>query len=324
MHKINLSIPKPCHENWDQMTPADQGRYCGSCKKTVIDFSNMSDSQLAAFFKKPIGSVCGRFQKDQLERELSIPAKRIPWLRYFFQILLPAFLLSLKAQGQKSVRMGRVASHSTIAGNKTQGPQPEVCAPNKIAGKVSDEKGNLIPSATIMIKGTNQGVVSDASGRFELLIGKELPITLKVSCIGFEALEYKVTDAAANELVLKIGQQQLAGEVVVVGYVQRPNKNIPLMGVRKKDTAFQHFVVYPNPIRSNVTVTIESKKLDKGNCLVQITTMDGKAICTKPVVLERKGDLIRLDMPALTPGAYLLSISNERSKKVYTEKIQVQ
>ena len=65
--QIQLNIPNPCHENWDQMTPVDKGRFCGSCQKQVVDFTTMSDEQLILFFKKQIlssskdGSVCGRF-----------------------------------------------------------------------------------------------------------------------------------------------------------------------------------------------------------------------------------------------------------------------
>jgi hypothetical protein len=66
-----------------------------------MDFSGMSDAQLVAFFKKPsTGSVCGRFVNDQLERDIAIPRKRIPWLKYFFQIALPAFLVSQKTVAQ--------------------------------------------------------------------------------------------------------------------------------------------------------------------------------------------------------------------------------
>ena len=92
--KIQLSVPKPCHEDWDAMTPVDKGKFCGSCQKQVVDFSNMSDREVAVFFKKPsTGSVCGRFMTDQLERDLEIPKKRIPWLKYFFQFVIPAFLV---------------------------------------------------------------------------------------------------------------------------------------------------------------------------------------------------------------------------------------
>ena len=101
--KIQLSIAEPCHENWENMSPVDKGKFCGSCQKQVVDFSNMSDRQVAEFFKKPsTGSVCGRFMTDQLERDIEIPRKRIPWVKYFFQIAIPAFLFSIKGSAQKT------------------------------------------------------------------------------------------------------------------------------------------------------------------------------------------------------------------------------
>ena len=107
--KIQLNIPEPCHEDWDGMTPVEKGKFCGSCQKQVIDFSNMSDRELAQFFKKPsTGSVCGRFMTDQLERDLDIPKKRIPWLRYFFTMAIPAFFLSLKSVASKTQGQIRV------------------------------------------------------------------------------------------------------------------------------------------------------------------------------------------------------------------------
>lgn len=112
MKKITLSIPKPCHENWQQMTPEDKGRFCGSCQKTVIDFSSMSDRQLAAFFKKPPANVCGRFQHDQLDRALAVPRKRIPWFKYIFHVTWPAMVLLLKSCGLRGEVKGNVATET--------------------------------------------------------------------------------------------------------------------------------------------------------------------------------------------------------------------
>jgi hypothetical protein len=98
---ISIQIPTTCHEDWDSMTAATQGRYCNSCEKTVIDFTNMSDTQLANFFAKKKENVCGRFYSDQLDTAIAIPKREIPWLKYFFTITLPAFLFSQKGFGQK-------------------------------------------------------------------------------------------------------------------------------------------------------------------------------------------------------------------------------
>ncbi len=62
-----ISIPKPCHENWDAMTPKDQGRFCLSCEKIVTDFTRMPDYEIINFLKNH-KSTCGRFTNTQLQR----------------------------------------------------------------------------------------------------------------------------------------------------------------------------------------------------------------------------------------------------------------
>src|SRR5688572_26999961 len=97
MKKIQVQIAEPCHEDWDKMTPDEKGRFCGSCQKTVVDFTGMSDEQVFSFFRKPsTGQVCGRFHTDQLNRDFSLPQKRMPWLKYVFQFAIPIFLTSMK------------------------------------------------------------------------------------------------------------------------------------------------------------------------------------------------------------------------------------
>jgi hypothetical protein len=69
---MKISINEPCHENWDDMTPNQQGAFCKSCAKDVVDFSKMGITQIKSFFSKPedSGKVCGRFKETQLQ-ELS-------------------------------------------------------------------------------------------------------------------------------------------------------------------------------------------------------------------------------------------------------------
>lgn len=113
--KIQLEINERCHENWNNMTPADKGRFCDSCQKQVVDFTTMSDREIAQFFKKPsTGSICGRFMNDQLNREIEIPKKRIPWVKYFFQFALPTFLFSLRSTAQGLVNLKNIGTDPAI------------------------------------------------------------------------------------------------------------------------------------------------------------------------------------------------------------------
>lgn len=64
---MDISIKTPCHENWNEMTPNEQGAFCGKCVKTVVDFSNRSIEEIKAFFTtREEEKVCGRFEERQL------------------------------------------------------------------------------------------------------------------------------------------------------------------------------------------------------------------------------------------------------------------
>jgi len=38
--RFTISIPEPCTENWNEMTPTERGKFCAHCQKDVIDFSS--------------------------------------------------------------------------------------------------------------------------------------------------------------------------------------------------------------------------------------------------------------------------------------------
>ena len=64
---MNIQINDPCHENWQDMTPNQQGAFCKVCHKDVVDFSKQSIGQIKSFFsQKAEGKICGRFEKKQL------------------------------------------------------------------------------------------------------------------------------------------------------------------------------------------------------------------------------------------------------------------
>ena len=69
---IHISIPTPCHESWDSMDATEQGAFCHSCQKEVIDFSAMTDREVIEYLEK-YKTGCGRFRKDQLDTKLTIP-----------------------------------------------------------------------------------------------------------------------------------------------------------------------------------------------------------------------------------------------------------
>jgi len=63
---------------------------------------------------------------------------------------------------------------------------------NRINGRVVDEANEPIVGATVVIKGTQQGIISDAEGKFVL---PSVPdnILLQISFVGYQTKEVKPT-----------------------------------------------------------------------------------------------------------------------------------
>lgn len=82
-------------------------------------------------------------------------------------------------------------------------------------GVVLDEMGEPLIGATIAVKGTAGGTITDINGNFQLSVPNGA--TLLISSIGYISVEAKVQGNKALSVVMKEDTQEL-NEVVVVGY----------------------------------------------------------------------------------------------------------
>jgi TonB-dependent starch-binding outer membrane protein SusC len=94
-----------------------------------------------------------------------------------------------------------------------------------LVGTVKDEKGEPIPSASVVVTGTQKGVVTDLDGRFFLTMpaGQD---SLTVSFIGFETQNIEVGDNEAGLAIILSEVATKLNEVVVVGYGAQKRANI--------------------------------------------------------------------------------------------------
>lgn len=289
--KIQLQVAEPCHENWDAMTPVEQGKFCGSCQKQVVDFTGMSDRQLAEFFKKPsTGSVCGRFMSDQLERDIEIPKKRLPWIKYFFTIALPAFFLS-KASAQKMGKpMLRPAKDTVVKPMETEFITLGMVSPDRIVPqeneKVPVNNSNGLPvwivDASTGLPVSMAGIVLNTSiGKENLLTDREgmakLNIYRKLSFHGIEisapgyitrTIPYgefkKGTD---GRIVFKLNKDiPLKADVIIKGEVD----SIPVCTVRMGAVAY-----FPADIKPVKAETVKGIVVDEENKPVPFASIMG-------------------------------------------------
>jgi hypothetical protein len=77
-----ITIPTPCHENWDTMTPNDKGRHCDSCAKTVIDFTHWKTTDIVVTLQNS-KNICGRFTNTQLDVPIPTSEDFVKQIAYF-------------------------------------------------------------------------------------------------------------------------------------------------------------------------------------------------------------------------------------------------
>lgn len=84
-----------------------------------------------------------------------------------------------------------------------------------IKGKVTDEQGNPLPGASVMVKGSKTGTATTADGSFQL--NAPADAVLVVSYLGYENKEVTANGSTALTITLKLSVNT-TNEVVVIGY----------------------------------------------------------------------------------------------------------
>ena len=132
----------------------------------------------------------------------------------------------------------------------------------KVTGTVTDERGELIIGANVMVKGSNSGTITDIDGKFSL----EVPegAVLQISYIGYLSQEIPVGNKTSFTIVIKEDTKRL-DEVVVVGYGTQ--KKVNLTGAVEQVTS----EVFENRSVSNVSQALQGAVPN-----LNITLEDGK------------------------------------------------
>ena len=113
---LQLRIPTPCSEDWTRMQPAEIGRYCQSCCKTVVDFTEMSDAEIIRLLSQAGPHICGRLMPDQLNRTL-MPAPVQKNGRSGWAWVLASLLMVAKGSDNgRPVKAGKVEMRAPAAG----------------------------------------------------------------------------------------------------------------------------------------------------------------------------------------------------------------
>ncbi|MGC1472070.1 MAG: energy transducer TonB [Psychroserpens sp.] len=95
--RYSISISKPCHENWSEMTLNQKRCFCQSCSKTVVDFTKMkTDDDQAFIYENKDQCICGHIRQSQLATiNLQISETVFEQTVSFHKLFLLALLIAM-------------------------------------------------------------------------------------------------------------------------------------------------------------------------------------------------------------------------------------
>ena len=212
MRKLQLTIPEPCHEDWNKMTPVQKGRFCSSCEKNVFDFTRSTDLQIIETYNKN-NSICGRFLPSQLDRELFYPKKKKSvWLATVFFGMITFW--NTKMSAQEKPKTEQIETPRVVLGKPAYHPEKE-SNEITITGIVSDTSGP-IPGVNVIVKGSNNVVNTDMKGLFKIKAKKD--DILIFSFMGMEDAERTINNSRIINVKMKNDKYKMI--TPVMGTVQ--------------------------------------------------------------------------------------------------------
>ncbi len=328
MQKIQLSIPQPCHQNWDAMTPTEQGRFCNACAKQVIDFSTMSDAQVLNYFNNIKNeNVCGRAYPDQLERAITLPKEIKKKKFWYWNYITMLFLFFSKTNNSKAQTgdtlittvprdWGKEKINNGLMG-RVGGIW--ISKKNSITGKVTDKDGEAVAGASVIIKGAAVGTSTNSNGDYNIEADAKND-NIVISAVGFEPKEIKLSTIHDYDFVLTKLERQTLGEVVVGGVFSvdeyysspQPPKHIAILEV--KDNASLQ------PIK-NASIIIKKENTNK----IDSAYTDSKGMYKIKKIKEDESYIVKIVADGFLPTEIKINGHNfdsrREAKQIFLEKL---
>ncbi len=147
--------------------------------------------------------------------------------------------LSALYAGDHLPEQAQVSRNAVVSVKNRQETAAKDIDPNGLVrGTVTDDKGGVLPGATVSIKGTQVGTTTDGQGKFALNVPDGGPQTLVISFIGYTTQEVPVGNRQVFTIKLVAADNQL-NDVVVIGYgtQRRQDVNGAISSVRAEEIA---------------------------------------------------------------------------------------
>ncbi|MDR7130027.1 iron complex outermembrane receptor protein [Algoriphagus sp. 4150] len=165
-----------------------------------------------------------------------------------------------------------------------------------ISGTVTDETGEPLPGATVRVKGSVNGTVTDLDGKFSIEVGEDA--VLQISYVGYVLQEISVNGQSIIDVQLMPDATQL-DELVVVGYGTQKRSDVTgaIGSVKSED--------FNKGLVSNPVDLLQGKIAG-----VNITSTSGEPGAAQNVIIRGVGSLRSGTQPLYVIDGFLLDNSD--------------
>jgi len=289
-----ISIPEPCHEDWNSMTPDANGKFCNSCRKSVIDFTNKTDAEIhIIMMESKDEKVCGHFKKTQVNRPLALtipyhtlPRNLSPKGAFAVALFIVFGTLLFSCTNEHDQKINEITltevgrEEIRMLGGMEMLPLPQVM--DTITSITSE--GVSVCKTTGDVSYIEVPVIDSIS---EVMVKGESIVTIEREMTLGGAVYYIQPDTSETDSVVL--DKQVKTEVI------QPETNFTLQA-------------YPNPTSGNINISYEVVK--RGN--VQLDLFDIKGILVKSLISQQnqyEGKYtIPTDVSDLINGIYICRV----------------
>ena len=228
-----VQIKEPCHENWNNMSVSEKGRFCDSCSKQVVDFTKKSNEEIAAHLNNASDKVCGRVTASQLGCSTEIPPVQSPGFFSKFRSIAASVLAIIavtlvpdkKAAAQsKGIRVGMMVFDTTVKGKMAISEEI-----TSVKGQITETYSeNPLPLTQVIIESGNKTIGStttDSNGEYRIdiepgnLVNNRITVT--VSCPGYETKILNDLPMEKKEITLSLDMNNVIrmGDIIATEQV---------------------------------------------------------------------------------------------------------
>lgn len=209
-NKIQISVPKPCGENWQTMTKSEKGKFCISCEKNIIDFTSFSDREIVKYYNQN-SKICGRFTTEQLNRDLILTKEKGSiWMIVAASIIAFLGLGNQTAKAQEALKIEQL--ETKIKEEKIKETKKNKNKTRIISGIVTDGHFTL-PGVSVSVKGSTEQTSTDLNGNYTIKAKKGT--VLFFSNIGFKSVAEKISVNKKINIIMK-HQEIILGDVMII------------------------------------------------------------------------------------------------------------